>query len=105
MPTDIELKNIPSQNFQLVIEQDSYDITLKNIGDITYASITRNREVLITNIKTVPNQNILQNEYQYNEHGNFVFSSVDDDEYPFYENFGISAIFQYLSKEEVESGI
>ena len=103
MAAEIELQNIPNQNFQLLVEEDSYDITLKTIGDITYVSITRNSEVIITSTRAKPNQNILENVYQFNEHGNFVFVSGDD-EYPFFENFGVLAIFNYLTKAEVASG-
>jgi len=102
MTVEINLEQVPNQNFQLVVEQDSYDITLLTITDLTYVSITRNNEVIISNTKAVPNKNILENLYQYNEHGNFLFTGEDD--YPFYENFGVSNTFQYVTKAEVISG-
>ena len=105
MPVNIELQNIPNQNFQLLFEQDSYDITIRTVDVESYVSITRNNEVLISNVKSMSNQNIILSEYKFKEHGNFRFNSTpENDNYPFYADFGISTVFQYVTKEEVENG-
>lgn len=100
----IELEQVPNQNFQVTLEDDFYDLTLLTDGDITLLTVVRNNELIITNAKAVPNKDIILSEYKFSEHGNFRFTSVDDDNYPFFSNYGISSFFQYVTKAEVISG-
>lgn len=102
MPTTIDLQNVSSQNFQLLVEQDAYDITVRSFNGLSFVSITRNDVLLIDNVKAMPNLEIIQAEYLFNDHGNFIFTSTDDsDAYPTSENYGITTFFQYISKAEV----
>lgn len=101
MAQTVELQNTPNQNFQLLVEQDLYNITIRSFDGLSFVSITRGGEDLISNVKAMPNQPIIESEYLFSEHGNFIFSSEDLDTYPTYEDYGINTIFQYLTKEEV----
>ena len=105
MAIDIVLQNDPNQNFQLLQEEDTYDITLRSIDEETYVTITRNSVLLISNFKAMPNQDIIPFEYLFFGFGNFRFNSEDSTDYPFFTAFGISTFFQYITKEEVESGL
>ena len=100
MAEDVQLEQIPNQSFLLLVEEDLYIITLRTISTETYVTLLRNGEKLVDSIKAMPNQNILLYNYQFNEHGNFVFTSLDD-EYPLFSNFGVSTFFQYVTKQEV----
>lgn len=97
----IELENIPNQSFNIVVEQDSYDITIRTIGELTYVSITRNSEVILSNARAMPNQNIILSTYLFQTFGNFRFISSNNEEYPYYQNFGVSTFFHYVTKAEV----
>jgi hypothetical protein len=101
MAINIDVQPIPNQSFQLLVEQDLYLISIKTVDSQAYVSIQRNNVVLISNIKAMPNKPILESQYLYAEHGNFVFYQLDDDEYPYYRFFGISSFFKYITKSEV----
>lgn len=101
MPVTIEVQPLPNQNFQLLVERDLYDISIKTVDTQAFVSITRNGTKLVSNIKAMPNQHILLSKYLYTEHGNFVFTQMDDDEYPYYKNFGATSFFEYVTKAEV----
>lgn len=103
MPVNIELQNVSGQSFQLLVEQDSYEIKILSFFGMSFVSITRNGEVLIRNVKALINQPILQSIYKYQEHGNFQFFSEDSEVYPSFEDYGATTVFQYITKEEVAS--
>jgi hypothetical protein len=96
----ITLQAIPNQTFAVTIDQTRYAITLRTIGDETYASITMNGTDLIDGVKCQPNQPIMPYPYLENGGGNFSFYTQND-EYPYYENFGSTHFLLYASAAEL----
>ena len=106
MAVTIVLENVPNQNFQLLQETDSYDITLRSISEETYVTIIRNGVLIISSFKAMPDNNIIPFDHLFDGFGNFRFTSTDsNDVYPFFTEFGLKTIFQYITKEEIESGL
>lgn len=103
MPSPIELERIPRQSFEIVVEQSLYEIRIITDDEESLVSISRDSEVLISNVRAIPNKPIIQSEYLFSEFGNFIFTSDDNETYPFYENFGITTVFQYLSIAEANA--
>lgn len=104
MPLVTTLLQDPNQTFSSVLENDSYEIEIKTVTDFTYISINRNGEQVISAQKCNINQDILLYDYQFNNFGNFRFSS-NSDVYPNFNQFGVSVFFIYITKSEVSSGL
>ena len=96
------LLTIPNQSFSAILEEDAYEIDIFTGRDLSFISIKRNGEQLLSNKRAVVNEPLLLFDYQFNGHGNFQFFSNLSD-YPFFDQFGISVFFIYNTKSEVIS--
>ena len=92
----LPIKQVPNQSISTIVEGVSYDLAIKTIANITYASISVGDELKVQNIKCNINQPIMPFKYMHPDAGNFIFTSVDD-AYPSYENFNVSTQLQYIS--------
>ena len=102
MPLLTTLLQVPNQSLDAVIEADAYTIDLTTYKGLTYISLERNGEQLLTGKRVAINEPILLFNFQFNDHGNFQFASNLPD-YPFFEQFGVSVFFIYNTKAEVEA--
>ncbi len=103
MPLVTTLLQVPNQFLSTVVEEDAYNINIRTFKDITYISIQRDNIQLISNERVVVNRDVLLYDFQFNEHGNFLFFSNLQD-YPTFSEFEVSVFFLYITKSEVEDG-
>lgn len=109
----ITLSNIPNQSFSVSVDNNFYDLTIKQIaGQNTYlngvfvgatnvimaCSITRNNVLIEEGSRIIQGIGLMP--YQYQEQGNFVLVTAND-EYADYQQFGISQFLYYLSNSEL----
>lgn len=95
----IPLEPIPNQSFSTTVEGITYKITLRTAQNATLASIESAGRTLITNALCVPGGNILPYP-AYRKGGNFRFV-CQDNQYPYYENFGKTCFLAYIPKAEL----
>lgn len=95
----------PNQKITIEVENTSYILNIRSSsdGNLIYFSINRNSEVIITNQRAMPNQNALLFEFQFNNFGNFIFTTSDNN-YPSAANLGTTTLLSYITKEEVADG-
>ncbi len=96
----IALQNIPNQTFSITLDQQLYSITLRTIGNETYASVTMNGNDIIDGIKCQPNTPVIPYPYLEGAGGNFSFYTPND-EYPNYEAFDTTHFLLYASNAEL----
>lgn len=95
----IPLEPIPNQSFSTTVEGITYKITLRTAQNATLASIESGGRTLITNALCVPGGNILPYP-AYKKSGNFRFM-CQDNQYPYYENFGKTCFLAYIPEAEL----
>lgn len=96
----IPLDTVPNQNVILTLEGVRYSLTLKeSYSGGMLCTVVRENEELVSNIVCVFGTPILP--YPYNEKGNFVFLTTNDD-LPRWREFGANHFLFYLTSEEVE---
>lgn len=96
----VPLQQIVNQSLSITLDQQKYDITLRTIGDITYATVLRNNVKIVDSVRCVPLRPILPYEYLEGVGGNFAFYTAND-ELPNYASFGVSHILLYASAAEL----
>lgn len=105
---NIPLQAIPSQELSIQLDGNNYDIRLHSCNNtpltlgtaIMTATIAMNGNLLIENVRCVPNYVLLP--YQYLATGNFLIITNNDD-YPDYKQFGITQYLIYASQAELEA--
>jgi len=96
---EIALQTLPNQSFTIQLENKLYDIAIKVVQNTMVVSLTRNNEIILSNMRVVAGQPVIP--YKYLENGNFIFLT-DDEELPFYTQFGISQRLLYVTIAELE---
>lgn len=96
----VELKNIPNQIFNIVLNDIDYRIQVKTIQDLTFISVWVGGEVLFYNQICVPNGFV--NPYNYvSQNGKLYFRCLDN-EYPNYRQFGNTQWLYFLTPKEIK---
>ncbi len=88
---EIPLNAIPNQRLRVSLGDDEWELTLKVARNTMCCDIKRNDVVLLRGSRVMPNQPLIPYRYLSGK-GNFVFIT-DNDEHPWWEQFGQS---QYL---------
>ena len=96
----LQIDPIPNQSFTVRLDNQRYDITLKETRGVMSANIARNDVELLTGARVVAGTPLLP--YRYQEEGNF-FLLTDAGDLPDYTKFGITQSLVYLTIEEVEA--
>lgn len=96
----VELKNIPNQIFNIVLNDVDYRIQVKTIQDLTFISVWVGGEVLFYNQICVPNGFV--NPYNYLSQNGKLFFRCLDNEYPNYRQFSNTQWLYFLTPKEVE---
>lgn len=93
-----------NQEIDYQVENDTYKLNLRSSldGEIIYFSIIRNSETIIQNQLAMPNESILLNKYQFQDHGNFIFLTSDGI-FPNTSDLGSTIFLHYLTKSEVSN--
>lgn len=95
----IPIKRIPNQIFSVVLNGTPYRVALRTIQGLTFMSVWVNGVPLFYNQICTPNNWV--NQYNYiSTNGKFYFYSLDE-EYPNYQQFGITQALYFLTPEEV----
>jgi len=98
----IPLNPTPNQSLSIILDNDFYDITIKECRGIMACDIIRNNEILQTGIRIVSGYPLLP--YLYQVKGNF-FVLTNNGDYPYYLEFGSTQFLIYVNIEEVENFI
>ncbi|EJD6506592.1 phage baseplate plug family protein [Providencia rettgeri] len=85
---EIPLNTVPNQRVRISLSGEEWELTFKVARNTICCDIKRNDVVLLRSIRAIPNQPLIP--YRYlSAGGNFVFIT-DNDEYPWWEQFGKS---------------
>lgn len=95
---NIAIQNIPNQSFNVILDDNQWDITIKSVNGCLAVSLILNGAVLLKNILVAAYQPIIPSEYS--ESGNFTFITLNQ-EVVDYEKFGISQNLIYFSADEL----
>lgn len=94
----IPLQSIPNQEFTIQLNNNLFDITIRETNGCMSVSITINSVLTIENMRIVAGMRLIPS--QYEEAGNFIFASNNED-LPFYTEFGNSQQLVYVTAAEL----
>jgi hypothetical protein len=97
----IPLQQLVNQALSVTLENSKYDLSFRTIGDLTYATISKDSVKLVDGVRCVPFRPLLH-PYQENGGGNFSFYTQND-EYPMYTGFGTRYVLLYATAAELAS--
>ncbi len=96
--TQIPIQAIANQSFTITLENNFYNITLKETNRVMSSSITRNDIVIQKNARISSGYFLIP--YKYQQSGNF-FILTDNGDYPYYTEFGITQYLLYITQIEL----
>ena len=96
----IPLQAIPNQSLTVQIDNISYDIRVHLCSNVMAFDITIAGVLVIQGMRAVSGFPIIPAVYL--ENGNFVVLTQNDD-YPYYDQFGITQFLYYASQAELEA--
>lgn len=96
----VPLETIPNQQFTIPLDNQRYDITIKEAHGIMAFTIVRDDIILIQGQRAVAGTPIIP--YLYLQEGNFMFLTQDG-ELPDYRKFQTTQTFCYLTIAEIEA--
>lgn len=96
----INLIAIPNQSLSVRLDDVRYEFRFKETNGIMMVDITRNDVVILSGQRIVAGTPLIP--YTYLEHGNF-FILTEDEDLPYYTQFGITQSFVYLTVAEIEA--
>ena len=94
----VPLLSIPNQQFSVTFDDQRYDITLKDVGNLMAMDMVRNNITLYQGLRVVAGQPLIP--YRYQESGNFIFVTLDNC-LPFYTRFGVDQALVFASQTEL----
>ena len=96
----IALDRDPNKSFRYTYQNVTYQITLSlGTGKNCLYNISVNNELVGSGI-ALPGKFLIK--YNYHQYGNLFFLDyTDENNYPYYENFGITQFLFVLSQDEV----
>jgi hypothetical protein len=95
---NIPVSAVPNQRFSVVLDGNSWDVTVRATDGVTAVSLARNGVLVIENLRAVAGMKIIPSEYE--EAGNFAFFTANF-ELPDYRSFGVSQRLVYFSAAEL----
>lgn len=95
---EVALARVPNQSLSIRLENNLYNLILKETNGCMSATVIRNNITLLSNIRLVAGTPMIP--YEYLEAGNFVLTTLDDD-LPDWNQFGISQSLIYVSEAEL----
>lgn len=94
----VPIKAIPNQSLSVILDDNQWDITLRQTLGTVSCTLAKNGIVIVQNARAVAGMRILQSHYQ--EDGNFAIIS-NDQSIPNYLQFGVSQFLVYISPDEL----
>ncbi len=97
----IELEKEPSQQFTIALNNNNFDIKIRDIGGICIMDIKVEGAILALGLPIYPNQPIIPYAYLA-RFGNFIYMQGTD-EYPTWQTLKTSGTLYYLTPEEINA--
>lgn len=97
---NINLQNIPNQSLSIRLDNNLFDLQIKEANGIMACDVVLNGIILQTGERAVSGFPLIP--YQYQENGNFVFVT-EQEAYPYWDQFGITQSLVYASQAELEA--
>lgn len=94
----LDLQPVANQSITATLDNERYQITIKETGGVMSVTIVRNEQAIYTNLRAVSGFPLIP--YRYQEQGNFVFET-ENDQLPDYKQFGITQFLVYASPTEL----
>lgn len=105
MQYEIELNNLPNQTFTTTINNVDMEVIIKTGGEvdnqITFFALRIDDDYLCPFVPAFANQGVLPYEYMISEAGGQFFFETENDEYPNWENFGITCKLYFITQDEL----
>lgn len=95
---EIPLNTVPNQRLRASLGGDEWELTIKVARTMMCCDIKRNDVVLLQGIRVMPNQPLIPYRYLSGD-GNFAFIT-DNDEHPWWEQFGQSQYLVWWSDDD-----
>lgn len=95
---NLPISALPNQQFNTILDGNSWDITLRTTNDQISVSLVLNNVDLLDNARAVAGELIIPSKYE--ESGNFFFVTQDQ-QMPDYAQFGVSQSLIYVSAAEL----
>lgn len=89
---------IPNQTFTIILDNNSWNLTLKTAVDTTIVSLDLNGNDVIDSVRAAAGSLIIPS--QYEEAGNFFFTTANF-QLPFYTEFNTTQSLLYVSAAEL----
>jgi len=94
----IEIQPIPNQSFSVRLDNNLYNIVIKESRGIMGLTMSRNNVKILDSVRLTAGFRIIP--YLYEESGNFVITNINDD-LIYYDKFGVSQFLYYVSSAEL----
>jgi len=96
----VPLQSSPNQEFNIPLDGNRFDIEIKESNGVMAVSIDINEENILLGQRVLAGVPLIP--YRYLESGNFIFIT-NNDEIPYYTQFGINQRLIYATQEELEA--
>lgn len=105
---EFELNNLPNQQFTTSIDNVDMEITLKLGGGadnpIMFFALRSGDEYICPFVPCFANQGLLPYPYMIEQAGGNFFFVTENDEYPYFENFGKTQSLCFVTIDELANG-
>ncbi|MGJ0509064.1 MAG: phage baseplate plug family protein [Methylocystis sp.] len=95
---EIELAPVPNQKLTIQLNDETYEITLRETGGVMSADVKRGDEYVVRGARVVAGTPLVP--YEYLIEGNFVLNT-ENEEYPSYLMFGTTQTLLYVTADEI----
>lgn len=95
----VPLKVFPRQSLSVMLEDNLYELSVKECQGIMAVTVVRNGVTIVSNRRCVAGVTVIPDGYL--EEGNFVILT-DSDELPYFSSFDTNQVMVYLTLEEIE---
>jgi hypothetical protein len=95
---DVGIAALPNQALTVQLDERFYEIQLREANGVMSATITRDGQTLVSNMRITAGTPLLP--YRYQEAGNFLVTT-DGDALPYYDQFGVTQFLVYLTADEL----
>lgn len=98
MPKTIPISAVPNQKLSVVLDNNNWDVEIRQTNGVTSVSLTLNGSQVIQNVRAVAGMRLIPSRYE--EAGNFVFVTANF-QMPDYVLFNVSQSLIYASAAEL----
>lgn len=95
----ISLDAVPNQQLSVTLDDNRWDITIKECNGVMCATLTLNDVLLLSGQRMVAGSPVIPYKHMQGD-GNF-WLLTENDELPYYNRFGVDQEFVYASPGEI----